>query len=42
MGAVDGEELIMEETSGREERILVSVRLRPLNEMEVSRNDVSE
>ncbi|XP_038895754.1 kinesin-like protein KIN-7F [Benincasa hispida] len=42
MGAVGGEELIMEETSGREERILVSVRLRPLNEKEISRNDVSE
>ncbi|XP_023552338.1 kinesin-like protein KIN-7E [Cucurbita pepo subsp. pepo] len=42
MGAGGGEELIMEETSGREERILVSVRLRPLNEKEVSRNEVSE
>ncbi|KAA0044816.1 hypothetical protein IC582_017004 [Cucumis melo] len=41
MGAV-GAEVIMEETSGREERILVSVRVRPLNEKEISRNDVSE
>ncbi|XP_022931426.1 kinesin-like protein KIN-7E isoform X2 [Cucurbita moschata] len=42
MGAGGGEELIMEETSGREEKILVSVRLRPLNEKEISRNEVSE
>ena len=42
MGAVGDEELSMEETSGHEERILVSVRLRPLNEKELSRNGVSE
>lgn len=42
MGVVGGEEQIMEETSGSDERILVSVRLRPLNEKEISRNDVSE
>lgn len=43
-----GEEVIPEETqglslpAGQEERILVFVRLRPLNEREYARNDVSD
>lgn len=43
-----GEEVIPEETqglsltAGQEERILVFVRLRPLNEKEYARNDVSD
>lgn len=41
MGAAGGEEL-MQGPSGREEKIFVSVRLRPLNEKEIQRNDVSE
>lgn len=41
MGAAGGEE-ITQGPSGREERIYVSVRLRPLNEKEIARNDVSE
>ncbi|CAN4078777.1 unnamed protein product [Withania somnifera] len=39
MGA--GDEVVKEST-GREERILVSVRLRPLNDKEILRNDVSD
>ncbi|KAJ9550235.1 hypothetical protein OSB04_014280 [Centaurea solstitialis] len=49
MGAIGGEELMKWEKmdgggngNGREEKILVLVRLRPLNEKEISRNDVSE
>ena len=46
MGAIGGEELMkwekMDGGNGREEKILVLVRLRPLNEKEISRNDVSE
>lgn len=38
MGSVGGEEAIQDD----EERILVSVRLRPLNDKELARNDVSE
>ncbi|KAG2696379.1 hypothetical protein I3760_07G056700 [Carya illinoinensis] len=41
MGAAGGEELI-QGPSGRDEKIFVSVRLRPLNEKEIVRNDVSE
>ncbi|XP_027361650.1 kinesin-like protein KIN-7H isoform X2 [Abrus precatorius] len=41
MGSVGGEEAIQEPT-GHEERILVSVRLRPLNDKELARNDVSD
>ncbi|EXC35389.1 Kinesin-related protein 4 [Morus notabilis] len=41
MGAVGGEEL-MQGPGGREEKIFVSIRLRPLNEKEASRNDVSD
>ncbi|XP_075655735.1 kinesin-like protein KIN-7G isoform X2 [Castanea sativa] len=41
MGAAGGEE-ITQGPRGREERIYVSVRLRPLNEKEIARNDVSE
>lgn len=41
MGAAGGEE-IMQGPSGRGEKINVSVRLRPLNEKEISRNDLSE
>ncbi|CAJ1930357.1 unnamed protein product [Sphenostylis stenocarpa] len=41
MGSVGGEEAIHEPT-GHDERILVSVRLRPLNEKELARNDISD
>ncbi|XP_038723459.1 kinesin-like protein KIN-7H isoform X1 [Tripterygium wilfordii] len=41
MGAVAGEEL-MQAPSGLDERILVSVRVRPLNVKETARNDVSD
>lgn len=41
MGVSGGEE-IMQGPSGRDEKIFVSVRLRPLNEKEIARNDVSE
>ncbi|MED6181353.1 hypothetical protein PIB30_018686 [Stylosanthes scabra] len=41
MGSVGGEEA-MQDPADREERILVSVRLRPLNDKERARNDVSE
>ncbi|TKY70458.1 Kinesin protein NACK1 [Spatholobus suberectus] len=41
MGSVGGEEVI-QEPPGHEERILVSVRLRPLNEKELARKDVSD
>ncbi|MCD7449421.1 hypothetical protein HAX54_052127 [Datura stramonium] len=40
MGA--GDEVAAKEGGGREERILVSVRLRPLNDKEILRNDVSD
>ncbi|KAI4300075.1 hypothetical protein L6164_033492 [Bauhinia variegata] len=46
MGAIAGEELAkwekMQAISGREEKILVLVRLRPLNEKEVSVNEVAD
>ncbi|KAF5755825.1 putative plus-end-directed kinesin ATPase [Helianthus annuus] len=47
MGAIGGEELMNWEKmegvgNGREEKILVLVRLRPLNEKEIARNDVSD
>ncbi|GJV15724.1 kinesin-like protein KIN-7E [Tanacetum coccineum] len=44
MGAIGGEELMNWEKmdNGREEKILVLVRLRPLNDKEISRNDVSD
>ncbi|XP_062143715.1 kinesin-like protein KIN-7H [Alnus glutinosa] len=41
MGAAGGEELV-QGPSGRVEKIFVSIRLRPLNEKEIARNDVSE
>ncbi|XP_014520943.1 kinesin-like protein KIN-7E [Vigna radiata var. radiata] len=41
MGSVGGEEAIHQPT-GHDERILVSVRLRPLNEKELARNDLSD
>lgn len=41
MVAVDGQE-IMQGSSPCEEKIFVSVRLRPLNQKEISRNDVSD
>ena len=41
MGSVGGEEAMLD-PAGSEERILVSVRLRPLNDKELARNDVSE
>lgn len=45
MAAVSGEESSQWDTQGlsaQEEKILVSVRLRPLNEKETVRNDVSD
>ncbi|PIA55988.1 hypothetical protein AQUCO_00700361v1 [Aquilegia coerulea] len=46
MGSIAGDELMhfekTPEVGGQEERILVSVRLRPLNGKEVARNDVSD
>ncbi|OMO57025.1 hypothetical protein CCACVL1_26072 [Corchorus capsularis] len=39
---VDGGEEQMQEAAGHLERIFVSVRLRPLNEKEIARNDVSD
>ncbi|XP_057449297.1 kinesin-like protein KIN-7G [Lotus japonicus] len=41
MGSIGGEEAI-QDPSGHEERIHVSVRLRPLNDKELARNDVSD
>ncbi|KAI6668950.1 hypothetical protein NL676_003835 [Syzygium grande] len=41
MEAVDGQE-IMQGSSPRDEKIFVSVRLRPLNQKEISSNDVSD
>ncbi|XP_021301038.1 kinesin-like protein KIN-7H isoform X1 [Herrania umbratica] len=41
MGVDDGDEQ-MQGPTGREERIFVSVRLRPLNEKEIARRDVSD
>ncbi|KAK7262935.1 hypothetical protein RJT34_30516 [Clitoria ternatea] len=41
MGSIGSDEA-MHSPTGREERILVSVRVRPLNEKELSRNDLSE
>ena len=41
MGSISGEEALQGPT-GREERILVSVRVRPLNDKELARNDVSD
>ncbi|KAL9662017.1 hypothetical protein QQ045_026845 [Rhodiola kirilowii] len=40
MGTVSGEEL--QRLGGQEEKIVVSVRVRPLNEKEISKNDVSD
>lgn len=44
MGAIGGEELMNWEKmdNAREEKILVLVRLRPLNDKEIARNDVSD
>ncbi|XP_072974106.1 kinesin-like protein KIN-7J [Typha angustifolia] len=48
MGAAAGDEMAVEEKveaaggAGREERILVSVRLRPLNAKEIEKNDMSD
>lgn len=39
---VDGGDEQMQGPTGREERIFVSVRLRPLNEREIARRDVSD
>lgn len=41
MGVVGGEEPVLE-PSGRGEKIFVSIRLRPLNEKEIARNDASD
>ncbi|XP_020241611.1 kinesin-like protein KIN-7F isoform X2 [Asparagus officinalis] len=42
MGSVAGDDVASVGGGGNEERILVSVRLRPLNEREVERNDASD
>ncbi|KAL6959970.1 hypothetical protein U1Q18_040119 [Sarracenia purpurea var. burkii] len=42
MGTIDGSEEVTRGGPGHEEKILVSVRLRPLNEKEIARNDVSD
>lgn len=43
MGAIVAEELKKSEVmAGREEKILVLVRLRPLNEKEISKNEVAD
>lgn len=46
MGALSGEELArwekMQAATAREEKILVLVRLRPLSEKEIARNEVSD
>ncbi|XP_028765660.1 kinesin-like protein KIN-7E [Neltuma alba] len=46
MGAIDGEQMIkwekMHGVSGREEKILVSVRLRPLSDKEIAVNEVAD
>lgn len=39
MGSVDGEEAMQGSSNREDERILVSVRLRPLNEKEASRKE---
>jgi len=41
MGSI-AEEEAMQGSAGSEERILVSVRVRPVNEKELARNDLSE
>jgi centromeric protein E len=42
MGSVGGEEAIEEAAKNHEERIRVSIRIRPLNDKEIARNDVSD
>lgn len=47
MGAIDGEELMNWEKiqvggNGKEEKILVLVRLRPLSEKEIAQNEVAD
>ena len=46
MGAIGGEELVkwekMQGASGREEKILVLVRLRPLSEKEIAASEVAD
>lgn len=46
MGAIAGEELLkwekMQGVSSREEKILVSIRLRPLNEKEIAANESAD
>lgn len=42
MGTMAAVDEVAKEAAGREERILVSVRLRPLNDKEILRNDVSD
>lgn len=46
MGAISGEELMkwekMQVASGREEKILVLVRLRPLSEKEIASSEVAD
>lgn len=41
MGSIAGEEMAVG-GGGKEERILVSVRIRPLNEKEIERNDATD
>ncbi|KAK4258557.1 hypothetical protein QN277_004996 [Acacia crassicarpa] len=46
MGAIDGEQMVkwekMQSVSGREEKILVLVRLRPLSDKEIAVNEVAD
>lgn len=42
MSSVGGDEVVEEAGQNYEERIQVSVRLRPLNDKEIARNDVSD
>lgn len=42
MGAVEGEEVINGPSWHDEEKIFVSVRMRPLSQKEIDRNDISD
>lgn len=42
MGSISGDETMQGPTSSGEERIRVSVRVRPLNDKELAKNDLSE
>jgi centromeric protein E len=42
MGSMGGDELVQWEGGGNQEKILVSVRLRPLSEKEIAKGDPSD